>query len=320
MPGLKFDAEFWAVAGPILAIRPPRGPTNAFELRESVNAGLSAILNGTLPEHIIETKHEVTSFDGETIALYQYGTKEMETNSKQPAFIYVHGGGLVGGKIDPYSRPLAATAALDFGVQMFAVEYRLAPEFPYPAPAEDCYAALKWLNKNAGGLNIDASRLGFYALSAGGGIAVGASMMARDRGLSPPLAKQILIYPMLDDRTRVEADNPLSKFLTWTDKSNQIGWSAYLGDGNPGGPDVATYAAPARASNVTDLPSTYIDVGGVDLFCAEAVAFASKLALANVQMELHVYPGLPHIFDLFAPAAEVTKRARENRLRAAKSL
>ncbi|KAK1633339.1 Alpha/Beta hydrolase protein [Colletotrichum phormii] len=319
MPGLKFDTEFWAVAGPLIAIRPPKGPTNALELRASVNAGLSAILKDALPEGIIETKHEVKSFDGESIALHQFTSKSNETTSKQPAFIYVHGGGIVAGSVDPYSRPLAAKAALESGVHMFAIEYRLAPEFPYPTPAEDCYAALKWLNEHAGDLNIDASRIGFYALSAGGGIAVGASMLARDRGLSPPLAKQILIYPMLDDRTRVEADNPLSKFLTWTDKSNQIGWNAYL-EGRAGGSNVPLYAAPGRATDVVNLPYTYIDVGGVDLFCAEAVAFASKLAAANVQMELHVYPGLPHIFDLFAPTIGLTQLARQNRLKAVKSL
>ncbi|KZL83551.1 arylesterase monooxygenase [Colletotrichum incanum] len=320
MTNLKFDAEFWAVAGPLIAIRPPKRPTDALELRASVNGGLSAILKDALPEGIVETKHEVKSFDGETIALYEFAPRINETDGKQPAFIYVHGGGIVGGNIDPYSRPLAAKAALETGVRMFAVEYRLAPEFPYPVPAEDCYAALTWLSRNAGNINIDPARIGFYALSAGGGIAAGAAMMARDRGLSPPLAKQILIYPMLDDRTRVHADNPLSNFLTWTDNSNQIGWNAYVGKGRAGGQEIAAYAAPARAIDLANLPFTYIDVGGVDLFCAEAVAFASKLASANVQMELHVYPGLPHIFDLFAPKINLTQRAKENRLRAAKSL
>ncbi|GKT87377.1 arylesterase monooxygenase [Colletotrichum tofieldiae] len=301
MTNLQFDAEFWAVAGPMIAIRPPKRPTDALELRASVNAGLSAILKDALPEGIVETKHEVKSFDGASIALYEFAPKTNETGSKQPAFIYVHGGGIVGGNIHPYSRPLAAKAALETEVRMFAVEYRLAPEFPYPAAAEDCYAALTWLGQNAENLNVDPARIGFYALSAGGGVAAGAAMMARDRGLSPPLAKQILIYPMLDDRTRVHPDNPLSNFLTWTDNSNQIGWNAYVGNGRAGGQEIAAYAAPARATDMANLPFTYIDVGGVDLFCAEAVAFASKLASANVQMELHVYPGLPHIFDLFAP-------------------
>ncbi|GKT44737.1 carboxylesterase NlhH [Colletotrichum spaethianum] len=320
MTNLKFDAEFWAVAGPLIAIRPPKKPTDALELRASVNGGLSAILKDALPEGIVETKHQVKSFDGETIALYEFAPQVNETGSSQPAFIYVHGGGIVGGNIEPYSRPLAAKAALEAGVRMFAVEYRLAPESPYPAPAEDCYAALAWLGQNAGNLNVDPARIGLYALSAGGGIAAGAALMARDRALSPPLAKQILIYPMLDDRTRVHADNPLSNFLTWTDNSNQIGWNAYLGKGKAGASEIAVYAAPARATDVANLPSTYIDVGGVDLFCAEAVAFASKLASANVQMELHVYPGLPHIFDLYAPRISLTQRARENRLRAVKSL
>ncbi|KAK1593698.1 Alpha/Beta hydrolase protein [Colletotrichum navitas] len=320
MTNLKFDAEFWAVAGPFIAVRPPRRPTNALELRRSVNVGLSAVLGHALPDGIVETRHDVQSFDGETIALYEFAPEVKDTGGKQPALIYVHGGGIVGGDIDPYSRPLPARAALETGLRVFAVEYRLAPEFPYPAPTEDCYAALTWLSRNAETLNIDPARIGFYALSAGGGMAAGAAMMARDRGLSPPLAKQILIYPMLDDRTRALPGNPLSQFLTWTDHSNQISWNAYLGEGKAGGPETAAYAAPARAVDVSNLPPTYIEVGGVDLFCAEAVAFASRLASANVQMELHVYPGLPHVFDLYAPMINLAQRARENRIRAAKSL
>ncbi|KAF6831390.1 arylesterase monooxygenase [Colletotrichum plurivorum] len=320
MPNLKFDAEFWAAAGPVIAIRPPGQPRTAQQLRARLNVGLASLAKGDLPEDIVETRHQVTSFDGEQIAVYRYAKKEDTDSKKQPAFVYVHGGGLVGGDIDPYSRLLAARCAAEAGVQMFAVEYRLAPEFPYPTPAEDCYAALRWLSEGAEGLGLDAARLGFYALSAGGGLAVAATLMARDRGLSPPLAKQILIYPMLDDRTRAERGDPLCDFLTWTNVQNQLGWNAYLGEGRPGSDDVPAYAAPGRVEDVAGLPSTYIDVGGLDLFCAESVAFAGRLSKANVQMELHVYSGLPHIFDLYAPDIELTRRARENRLRAARSL
>ncbi|KAF9878870.1 hypothetical protein CkaCkLH20_03770 [Colletotrichum karsti] len=319
MPGLSFDKEFWKVAGPIIAFRPPGQAKNALQLRESTNAGLGLFAKGSMPDDIVETKHQITSFDGEQIAVHQFANKNADTSVKHPAFVYVHGGGLVGGPVDPCSRLLAAGCADLTGVQMFAVEYRLAPEFPYPTPVEDCYAALKWLSENAEELNIDPARLGFYALSAGGGLAVGAAMMARDRGLSPPLAKQMLIYPMLDDRTKVEADNPLSQFLTWTSRANQIGWNAYL-EGRSGEADISEYAAPARAANVEGLPSTYIDVGGLDLFCAESVTFARRLVAANVQTELHVYPGLPHIFDLYAANIEGTQRAKDNRVKAARSL
>ncbi|KAK1996527.1 hypothetical protein LX36DRAFT_682348 [Colletotrichum falcatum] len=320
MTNLKFDAEFWAAAGPLIAVRPPKRPSNALELRASVNDGLWAVLRRAWPDGVVEARHDVESFDGETIALYEFAAEANAAGGKQPALVYVHGGGLVGGDIDPYSRPLPARAALDTGLRVFAVEYRLAPEFPYPTPAEDCYAALAWLSRNAESLGVDPARIAFYALSAGAGMAAGAAMMARDRGLSPPLAKQILIYPMLDDRTRALPGNPLCQFLTWTDSSNQIGWNAYLGEGRAGGPETPAYAAPARAADVANLPPTYIEVGGVDLFCAEAVAFAHRLASANVQMELHVYPGLPHIFDLYAPMIKLTRRARENRLQAVRSL
>ncbi|OLN87320.1 Carboxylesterase NlhH 1 [Colletotrichum chlorophyti] len=319
MNGLEFDKEFWDVAGPLIAVRPPLPPSNALELRARVNTGLAAIIKAPFPENVVEVKHEITSFDGERIAVYQFVLSGSDADKSRPAFVYVHGGGTVGGQIDPYQRLIVAMTAAATGVQMFAVEYRLAPEFPYPTPAEDCYAVLQWLSQSADSLSVDPSRIGLYALSGGGTIALGASMMARDRGLSPPLAKQILIYPMLDDRTRVLPDNPLSEFLTWTDKSNQIGWNAYLG-GKAGEPGVPGHAAPARADNVSGLPSTYIDVGSLDIFCAESVAFANRLVSANVQTELHVYPGVPHIFDLYAPNIEITKVAKQNQLRAARSL
>ncbi|KAL3290934.1 arylesterase monooxygenase [Colletotrichum asianum] len=319
MPGLSFDKDFWKAAGPVLAIRPPGQARTALQLRARTNVGLASLLKGSIPDEIVETQHQITSFDGEQIVVYQFAHKDVDSTVKHPAFIYVHGGGLVAGDIDPYSRLLAATCALETGVQMFAVEYRLAPEFPHPTPAEDCYATLKWLSESSEKLNIDAKRLGFYALSAGGGLAAGAALMARDRGLSPPLAKQMLIYPMLDDRTKAEKDNELCQFLTWTNLQNQLGWNAYLG-GKAGEADVPEYAAPARAANLEGLPNTYIDVGGLDLFCAESVTYASRLVSANVQVELHVYPGLPHIFDLYASKIELAQRAKDNRLKAAKAL
>ncbi|TDZ25052.1 Carboxylesterase NlhH [Colletotrichum orbiculare MAFF 240422] len=328
MAGRKFDPEFWRAAGPVLAIRPPTFSRTPMQLRASVNAGLKSLNKGAIPDAILETKHHVTSFDGEQIPVYQYSPKvpaaaaaapPTSGGAKQPAFVYVHGGGLVAGQIEPFSRLFAATCALHTGVQMFAVEYRLPPDVAYPTPVEDCYAALRWLSESGGQLGVDPARLGFYAVSAGGGLGVGAALMARDRGLSPPLAKQILVYPMLDDRTCVAPDDPLCGFLTWTNRSNLIGWNAYLA-GKAGGEDVPEYAAPARAVDLGGLPSTYIDVGSLDLFCREAVTFAGRLAAADVQLELHVYPGLPHIFDLYAPDIELARRAAENRRKAAMGL
>jgi acetyl esterase/lipase len=191
---------------------------------------------------------------------------------------------------------------------MLVVDYRVAPEFGHPTPLEDCYAALRWLVDHADELGVDASRLAVMGDSAGGGLAAGVGLLARDRG-GPAIAAQVLIYPMLDDRTRMAGDAGAT-LLTWSYDDNVTGWSALLGD------DCADrYAAPARADDLVGLPPTYLDVGGLDIFASEDVAFAQRLIAAGVPVELHVFPGCPHAFDLLAPNAEVSQRVIAHRAR-----
>ena len=155
------------------------------------------------------------------------------------------------------------------------VDYRVAPEHPHPTPVEDCYAALVWLADRAPTLGVDARRLAVIDDSAGGGLAAGICLMARGRG-GPAVAQQLLIYPMLDDRA-VTPGPQLLPFLTWTYEDNLTGWGALLGD-SAGGDDVSPYAAPARASDLTGLPDTYIDVGDLDIFRDEDITFARRLS------------------------------------------
>lgn len=212
--------------------------------------------------------------------------------------------------------PAIARSVITTGIQQFAVDYPLAPEHPAPAAVNDCFAALEWLSRHAVEMHIDPARIIVMGDSAGGGLAAGTALMARDKGLTPPIAKQVLIYPMLDDRTAYPDDWPTKTFLTWKAEDNVLAWDAYLGADKRGrgDADVSPYAAPGRVKSVEGLPSTYIEVGGLDLFRDEDMRFALRLAEANVEVEFHLYPGVPHGFENAIGSWVVTK-ALENRIR-----
>ncbi len=203
------------------------------------------------------------------------------------------------------------------GVPMLVVDYRVAPEHPHPTPVEDCYAALRWLTENASALGVDRTRIAVMGDSAGGGLAAGVSLLARDRG-GPPIAQQLLIYPMLDDRTQTP-DPQLLPLLTWTYDDNVTGWAALLGD-SAGIDAVSPYAAPARATDVSGLPDTYIDVGDLDIFRDEDIAYARRLSDAGVPTELHLHPGCPHAFEALARGADIAQRAIGDRVRRLRAL
>lgn len=210
-----------------------------------------------------------------------------------PALLWIHGGGYVIGHpaqddefCRRYARRLGATVA--------AVNYRLAPENPYPASLEDCYTALKWLAALPG---VDRSRVAIGGGSAGGGLAAALALLARDRG-EIPLAAQLLVYPMLDDRTI--ADKPGVRL--WNGSSNRFGWRAYLGNADP---DIAV---PARRTDLSGLPPAWIGVGTLDLFHDEDLAYAERLRAAGVPCEVEVVEGAFHGFDAVAQKAPVSQR------------
>lgn len=197
-------------------------------------------------------------------------------------------------------------------------DYRLAPEFPHPVPVEDCYAALVWLSTHAKELGLDPARIGVAGLSAGGGLAAGVALLARDRGLNPPLAKQMLFCPMLDDRN-VETDSASLPLMTWSWDDNWTGWSALLGTSLEDD-SVSEYAAPARARNLRGLPTTYIDVGSKDIFANEDQRYAERLEAAGVAVEWHLYDGVPHGWELRGTGMKLLERAINNRHQAVKGL
>lgn len=231
------------------------------------------------------------------------------TSERLPTILHIHGGGFIAGDAaqnEGVHRPLAA----DLSCCIVSVNYRLAPETPYPGPLEDCYAALDWIMHNAEDIGVDSSRVGLMGESAGGGLAAALALLARDRG-QHTLAFQHLIYPMLDDRTCTRDDpHPYTGEYIWNADSNRYGWTALLGHA-PGGPDVSPYAAPARALDLRRLPPTYLATAALDLFLEENLDYASRLTRAGVPVELHVYPGSFHAFNAW-PAADVSARARRD--------
>lgn len=190
------------------------------------------------------------------------------------------------------------------GAVVAAVDYRLAPEHPFPAPLDDCHDALVWLASQP---DVDPNRIVIAGASAGGGLTAGLALLAQDRGDVRP-AFQVLVYPMIDDRTVLRHDLDERNFRMWTNRSNRYGWSSYLGCA-PGSPDMSAYAAPARATDnqLAQLPPAWIGVGSLDLFHDEDVLYAERLRSVGVDCELNVVPGAFHAFDGLARKAPVTR-------------
>jgi acetyl esterase/lipase len=234
------------------------------------------------------------------------------SSSALPCIVHMHGGGYVVGtptSSEASLRPMVAA----LGCVAVCVDYRLAPETPFPGGIEDCYAALAWVWKNSDELGVDPRRVGVMGESAGGGLAAALALLARDRG-EFPVAFQHLMYPMLDDRTCVRpTPNPYTGEFLWNAVNNRFGWSSLLGGVAPGSDNVSPYAAAARAPNLAGLPPAFISTGALDLFLEEDLEYAQRLISSGVPVELHVYPGAFHAFDL-DPTAEVAVCARRDRL------
>lgn len=259
-------------------------------------------------------KFMTTAPDGTQLPLFLY--RRADVDQPGSAALFLHGGGMIMGWHRVYDLLARAYVAAS-GVPLLAVHYRVAPEHQYPIPVEDCYTALVWIAKRATDLGIDPARIGVMGGSAGGGLAAGVTLLARDRG-GPPVAQQLLLAPMLDDRTAI-SDPRLQHFLTWDYDDNSTGWGALLGD-KAGREGVSPYAAPARADDLSELPPTYIDVGGLDIFWHEDLVYAGRLVAAGVPTEFHLHAGVPHGFEIFAPATEVARRAMDDRMRRLNSL
>lgn len=324
----EFNAAFAPMAA-LMASAPKPPPGDVLATRKSILDTFGAAMRAKpdVPNVSHKIYHAIAS-DGHKVPIWHFyrtgtgsapssGGGEEEQSKGTSAVLHAHGGGMFVGSVELFAKGIAARVA-ESGVPFFSVDYRLAPEFPAPTPVEDCYAGLIWLHEHAAELGVDKARIGVCGESAGGGIMAGVALLARDRGVSPGLKKQVLVYPMLDDRN-MGPDAVLQPLLTWDYDNNRTGWGALLGD-RRGGEDVNCYAAPARAESLKGLPSTYIDVGSLDIFLDEDIVYARRLAKEGVEVELHVWPGVPHGFDGIAPGIGDAKKAVEARDRAVLSL
>jgi acetyl esterase/lipase len=225
-----------------------------------------------------------------------------------PALLWIHGGGYVIGDAtmsDSWCREVTGR----LGVITAAVEYRLAPQHPFPAPLEDCYTALRWLSNES---DVEADRIAIGGESAGGGLAAALALLAKERGEIRPVL-QVLSYPMLDDRTEQRTDIDPASLRMWSQRNNRWAWNAYLGAHASTPPQLA---APGRYEDLTGVAPTWIGVGTSDLFYDEDLAYAERLRQAGVPCELQRVPGAYHGFDLIEPGAAVSIAYKESQMTA----
>ena len=297
-----FDPELAAVLEVLREQLPPTiTPEMIPAMREgNVTAPVEEVLAARL--EITHREQTVPGYEGADLTVSIFARRDH--TGAGPGFFHTHGGGMIIG-----DRFTGIDVMLDW-VERFdgvcvSIEYRLAPEFPDPYPVEDCYAALLWTVEHAAELGIDPARLLIAGGSAGGGLAAGTTLLARDRS-GPALAGQVLMYPMIDDRNDTVSAHQVDGEGVWDRTSNDTGWDALLGD-RRGTDDVSIYAAPSRATDLTGLPPAFIDVGTAEVFRDEDVAYASTIWACGGVAELHVWPGGFHGFDLMVPHAAISR-------------
>jgi acetyl esterase/lipase len=310
LPRPLYGAEFEALLATFSESFPP---TITPDMIEPLRAGgeewtptIDGLLEGRSIEREDRTAPGAEGRPAVVVSLFRSGP----TSAGSPAVFFIHGGGFVFG-----DRFTGLGEALDWverlGIVLVTVEYRLAPEHPDPAPVQDCYTGLRWLFDHASELGVDAERIVIAGSSAGGGLAAGVALLARDRS-DPSLLGQVLIYPMLDERNDSVSARQFRGLGVWDQGSNDTGWSALLGD-RRGTDAVTPYASPSRARRLAALPQAYIDVGSTETFRDEAVVYASRLWADGVQAELHVWPGVFHGFDGMLPDAALSIAAHRAR-------
>lgn len=229
--------------------------------------------------------------------------------------LYIHGGGYILGTPEMTDAGCRLMVT-EIDCIVVSVDYRLAPEHPFPAPLDDCYAALQWFSTHAEELGVDASRIAVAGASAGGGLTAALCLLARDRK-GPDIIFQAPLCPMLDDRNNTPSSYEFTDPRVWNREKNIFAWEAYLGSGNK--EDVSPYAAAARAEDLSGLPPMYTYVGELDLFRDETIDYAARLMRAGVPAEIHVYPGCFHAFEMFTQIADISLRAQNEWITVLKS-
>ncbi|WP_239451832.1 alpha/beta hydrolase [Frondihabitans sp. PAMC 28766] len=302
-----FDPELGAV---LAAIGDAMPSTLTPEMIPAMRGGIpipevSDLLQGRAIEH----DERSIPVEGGEVTLSIFRKADHVTGG--PGIFHTHGGGMIIG-----DRFTGADEYLDwvehFDAVVVSVEYRLAPEFPDPTPVNDSYAGLVWMSEHADELGFAPDKLVIAGASAGGGLAAGVSLKARDEH-GPELAASLLIYPMIDDRNETVSSHQIDRIGVWDRGSNDTGWDALLGDRRKTDA-VSIYAAPARATDLTGLPPTFVDCASAEVFRDEDVAYATRIWEQGGVAELHVWPGGFHGFDALSPQARLSLEARAARV------
>ncbi|OJD35502.1 esterase [Diplodia corticola] len=332
LPRPPYDPELYA-AMPLFPSTPAMDPAAIAAYRAELTTMIApvkeAILADPFVKHYTRTIPGGGSGAGAPIELHVFSPAAVDVMAgpvsgmadggggrSRPCIVNFHGGGFMSG--DAFlGMGTMAEYVRALGAVVVSPAYRRAPEHPHPAPAEDCYAALKWVAANGKReLGVDAERrLMVAGESAGGGLAAAVALMARDDvdAGRPRLCAQLLVCPMLDDRNDSVSCRQYARGDAWDAKRNEFGWKCLLGD-EAGGEGVSYYAAPTRATDLSGLPPTFIDVGSAEPFRDENVAYASKLWECGVDAELHVWPGGTHAFHTFVPTAAISEVSNQTRM------
>ncbi|GLE54101.1 alpha/beta hydrolase [Mycobacterium montefiorense] len=304
MTTYAFDPEIAAVV-PLLPDLPGGDPL-------AIRAALSDMIAQFPPPDTIGVQiedREIPGRDGDPAVPIRIYRPEQRS---APAALYsVHGGGFIAGDLET-EHASNVVLARELGVVVVSVDYRLAPETPFPGGLEDVYAGLVWMAAHADELAIDSQRIAIQGTSAGGGLGAALALLARDRG-GPHIAFQYLSVPELDDRLTTASMTDFTDTPMWSRPRAIISWDSYLGAGRAGADDVSIYAAPSRATDLAGLPPAYVSVMHFDPLRDEGVAYALGLLAAGVSVELHLFPGTFHGSMLIQDAA-ISKREGAEKL------
>lgn len=291
---------------------------NLDQVRPELDKFVAALNDPIRRNDVTVESHSVTaSTSVKAVRVLLFRPKDSKPG--RPAILHIHSGGFVAGTPEP-AIGLCQSFAHELDCIVVSVDYRLAPEHPFPAGLEDCYTALKWLHESASELGVNPEKIAITGESGGGGLAAQLAFLVRDRG-EVPIVLQVLTYPMLDNRTGLGFNpGPNAGEFIWPKDSNLFGWQSYLGDNERFQTEAPPYpAVPTRIDKLAGLSPAVIGVGDLDLLARESVFYASQLVEAGVPVELHLYRGATHGFDVAfgTPLAEAYIAARLDAFRRA---
>lgn len=296
-----FDPELL----PLVDLLPASDLDDIQAARAQFDGLLAALLASVDTSGVVVEERSVPGPDGSPPVTAVVHTPDREPPaSGWPALLDIHGGGFVMGNA-AMELPFAVRVANELGAVVVAPDYRLAPEHPFPAGLDDCYAVLRWMAAEAPALGIDAARIAVGGQSAGGGLSAAVALLARDRG-GPAICFQFLGIPELDHRLETTSMRAFTDTPLWNRPAAERSWAAYLGDAADAG-EVSPYASPAIATDLHGLPPAYVSTMEFDPLRDEGIRYALRLLEAGVSVELHSFPGTFH-GSAMLPTAEVSRR------------